>query len=132
MQKVLGTVAVLAGLMTGTAAHAQSWGVYFGNGNPQPYAARWYGDDERQMQFICSGQRSHMLEDRLRHEVDEGEIDPDKAERMHAAIDRQEDGQRRECAEGDWRAVRDIARRYDRINQWMDREAHGGEWRPRW
>lgn len=132
MQKVLGTVVVLAGLIAGTAAHAQSWGGNYENAAPQSWEARWDDDGERQMQFICSGQRSHMLEDRLRHEVAEGAIDPGTANRIHAAIDAQEDRQRHECAEGDWRSVQHIARGYDRINQWIDRDAYHGGWRPHW
>lgn len=127
---------VLAGTaaVTGTAAQAQSWGVYVGNGPAyggyrQGWGGGWGGDD-RMMRSVCSGERAYRLEDRLRHEEAEDEIDPRTAGRIHAAIDRLEDRQRHECAEGDWRSVRDISFRYDQIGQWIDGEAHG--YRGRW
>lgn len=129
-------LAVLAGTAAtvGTAAQAQSWGVYVGNGPGyggyrQGWSGGWGGDD-RVMRSVCSGERAYRLEDRLRHEEGEDEIDPRTARRIHRAIDRLEDRQRHECAEGDWRSVRDIAIRYDQIGQWIDGEAHG--YRERW
>lgn len=89
-----------------------------------PRYARDYDDDESLTRVICSGQRAHILEGRLRHEVAEDEIDDDDANRIHNAIDRLEDRQRHECAEGDSRAIGDIAMRYDRIADWIDSEAH--------
>jgi hypothetical protein len=83
-----------------------------------------YGVDGR-VQTICSGQRGYALESRLRHEEREGEIDPYAAGRIHQAIDRLEDQQRRECAEGDWRSIARISSRYDRIGQWIETSAHG-------
>lgn len=120
-----GTAAVM-----GSAAQAQSWGVYVGNGPAYgPYRHGWVGGDAM-MRSVCSGERAYRLEDRLRHEENEDEIDPRTASRIHGAIDRLEDRQRRECAEGDWRSVRDISYRYDQIGQWIDGEAHG--YRERW
>ena len=120
-----GTAAVM-----GSAAQAQSWGVYVGTGPGYgPYRQGWGGDD-RMMRSVCSGERAYRLEDRLRHEENEDEIDPRTARRIHGAIDRLEDRQRHECAEGDWRSVRDISVRYDQIGQWIDGEAHG--YRGRW
>lgn len=83
-----------------------------------------YGMDGR-VQAICSGQRGYALESRLRNEEREGEIDPYAASRIHQAIDRLEDQQRHECAEGDWRSIARIGGRYDRIGQWIDTSAHG-------
>lgn len=91
---------------------------------PQPYGYGGYGMGGR-IQAICSGQRGHALEGRLRHEQREGEIDPYSAARIHQAIDRLEDQQRHECAEGDWRSIARIGSRYDQINQWIETEAHG-------
>lgn len=106
---------VLAGpLMTiSYAAQAQSWGIYGGG-------------EGGLVRSVCSGQRAHSLENRLRHEQDEGEISNRVADRIHFAIDRLEARQRHECDEGDWRAIRDIAYRYDRIGDWIRNEAHGG------
>jgi hypothetical protein len=134
MRGYISSIVVVAGLMAAGTAQAQSWGIYLGNSAPPPtYAAHWRPDHgARTMDFICSGQRAHVLEERLRHEVDEDEIDDDTADRMHEAIDRLENRQRQECAEGDWRSVREIGGRYDRIGQWMDAAAHGQGWRPRW
>ena len=76
MRRLVGAMVMAAGLMAAGSAQAQGWGFYVGNGAPppsRPYPMRWHDDDgERMMDFICSGQRAHMLEDRLRHEVDEG------------------------------------------------------------
>ncbi|NOW45241.1 hypothetical protein FHW96_001396 [Novosphingobium sp. SG751A] len=137
MRHWIGAMAIgAAGLVMAGSAQAQSWGVYVGNGAPAPYAAGWHDEGaDRMMRFICSGQRAHGLENRLDHEVDEGDIDPGTANRIHAAIDGLEDRQRHECAEGDVRSVREIGWRYDRIGQWMESAAHGDDgprWRPRW
>ncbi|HWU04257.1 MAG TPA: histidine kinase [Novosphingobium sp.] len=135
MRGFVGAAMIAAGLMAAGTAHAQGWGVYGGAGAPPPppYGARWQGDDgARTMDFICSGRRAHMLEQRLGHEVEEGDIDPETADRMHAVIDQTEDRQRRECAEGDYRSVRELGWRYDRIGHWIDGAAHGQGWRPRW
>ena len=85
------------------------------------------------MQQVCSGDRARQLERRLGHEVNEGEIDRWQADRIHAEIDRLERAQWHECGEGDWGAVSRIAGRYDRLQDSIDRSAHGwrrGGWRP--
>ena len=125
MRKFVSAILLSLGLVTSGSAYAQSWGVYVGTGGGYPRYYRDDDDDDRLAQFICSGQRAHGLEDRLRHEVDEDEIDPGEADRIHGAIDNLEDRQRHECAEGDRRAIYGIASRYDRIGQWIDSEAHG-------
>lgn len=107
-----------AGVTTGVATPV--WAQYY----PQPYGYNGYGYGNG-LQAICSGQRGYALERRLRHEQQEGEIDPYTAHRIHQAIDRLEDRQRHECAEGDWRSIARIGSRYDRIGQWIDTSAHG-------
>ncbi|HEV2594313.1 MAG TPA: histidine kinase [Sphingomicrobium sp.] len=96
---------------------------------PQPFGFSGYGyrgnGMEGQVQAVCSGQRGYALENRLRHEQREGEMDPYAAARIHQAIDRLEDQQRHECAEGDWRSIARIGSRYDRIGQWIETAAHG-------
>ena len=110
--------------MAGTA-HAQSWGFSFGYGrSAQP---DWQA--QRRVDWVCSGQRAHQLEGRLRHEVEEGDIDPGTSERMHFAIDDLERRQQHECYENDWRSVWRIADRYDRIEGWMNNEAGRSHWR---
>ena len=96
---------------------------------PQPYGYNGYGNRgyamENGFQAVCSGQRAYALENRLRHEQQEGEMNPYVAARIHQAIDRLEDQQRHECAEGDWRSIARIGSRFDRIGQWIETAAHG-------
>ena len=124
MRKLLIAVAAAATtLAVATPAAAQYY--------PQPYGYNGYGYGyggygmNGRVQAICSGQRGIALENRLRHEEREGEIDPYQAGRIHQAIDRLEDQQRHECAEGDWRSIARIGSRYDQIGQWIDTAAHG-------
>lgn len=126
MRKIYSVMVMAAGMIAAGPASAQSWGIFVGTGGGYPRYDSGYDEDDRLARVICSGQRAHMLEDRLRHEVDENEIDDDDADRIHSAIDRLEDRQRHECREGDRRAIIAIASRYDRIGQWIDSEAHRG------
>ncbi|HET9629601.1 MAG TPA: histidine kinase [Novosphingobium sp.] len=127
MHKVIGAVAFAAAALTAaTSAQAQGWGVWAGS-QPQYYGGGGGGWAER---AVCSGQRARGLESRLRHEEQEGEIDPGRADRIHDAIDRLEDRSRDECAEGDRHAIWGLARQFDRIQAWLENEAHG-DWR-RW
>jgi len=130
MSRTLTLVAAGTLLAMGTAAQAQSWGVYIGQGPGYDRYRGGWRDDDRMIRSVCSGQRADKLERRLMHELDEGEIAPRQARRIHDAIDRLEDRQRHECDEGDWRSVRDIAYRYDQVGQWIENEAHGrnSEW----
>lgn len=105
--------AALAGVPS--AASAQSWGGW----NDRGYG--WGGYD--QVRDVCSGDRAHRLEARLNHEVRDGDVDPGQADRIHAAIDRLEDQQGRECRERDFGSIRAIAYRYDRIEQWIGNTA---------
>lgn len=125
MRRVWSVIVLGASLIASGSANAQSWSAYVGTGGGYPRYYRDHDDnDDGLARVICSGQRAHMLEDRLRHEVAEDEIDDDDADRIHGAIDRLEDRQRHECREGDRRAIGDIADRYDRIARWIDSEAH--------
>ena len=132
MRRMLPVVLGGVALLSGGAASAQGWWPAYGNSgygynSGYAYGGGYYDrDDDRSARTICSGQRAHGLEARLRHERDEGEIDGDAARRIHATIDRLEDRQRHECAEGDDRAIAAISDRYDRIEQWIGAEAHGG------
>lgn len=128
MQKIAAAALLAAGLMVSPAAHAQSWGVYVGNGHSGfGYQRGW----DNGINSVCSGQRGYSLEARLRQEYREGEIDGRDADRIQRRIDKLEDKQRHECREGDWRAIQKIAGQYDQIGQWIDQEAHG-RWRDRW
>lgn len=122
MRKLLICIAA-AGTALATAAPAAAQ--YY----PQPYGYNGYGYRGYGMdgvaESVCSGQRAHSLEGRLRHEESEREIDPYVAARIHQAIDRLEDQQRHECAERDWRSIAAIGSRYDRIGQWIEMSAHG-------
>lgn len=126
MRKMIGLAVAAGALVSANSAQAQGWGVWFGSrpaygGYVRPTDNDWWA------RSVCSGQRGKMLEGRLRHEVDEEEIDPDTADRMHEAIDQLEDKARHECEEGDHRAIMGISQRFDRIQQWMENEAHGDE-----
>ncbi|EGD58288.1 sensor histidine kinase [Novosphingobium nitrogenifigens DSM 19370] len=143
MRKVLAGAVMLATVCLGSAAQAQEWGIRLeygqpgygpGYGRPAPvdWHGDWRGDWRGRNDMVCSGQRAGMLEQRLRHEVDEGDIDPGTAGRMHENIDRLEDRQRHECAEGDWDSVSRIAGRYDEIEGWMNAEARRSHWRGGW
>uniref|UniRef100_UPI003A85D788 hypothetical protein n=1 Tax=Sphingomonas sp. GlSt437 TaxID=3389970 RepID=UPI003A85D788 len=123
MPKMIGLAVVGACALVASAANAQTFSLYIGNDGDYG----WHYRDDGLVQSVCSGARAHALEARLRHEVDEDEIDDDDAARIHNAIDRLEDRQRHECSEGDRRSIYEIAQRYDGIGQWIDREAHGDE-----
>lgn len=131
MRKLLISLVAAAGTTLAAAAPAaaqyypQSYGYNgYGYGGYRGYAG--YGMDTR-VQSVCSGQRAIALENRLRHEQREGEMNPYAAARIHQAIDQLEDQQRRECAEGDWRSIARIGSRFDRIGQWIESAAHGYE-----
>lgn len=125
MHKMVSVVLLGVGALSATAASAQSFGIYIGNDRGYDWRYRDYDDDDGVVRAVCSGARAHGLEARLRYEIDEDEIDGDDAARIHNAIDRLEDRQRHECAEGDRRSIYNIAQRYNGIGQWIDREAHG-------
>ena len=131
----LGSFATIAS----PAAAQTSWGASVTIGNPQP--AAYYGyrggyrGGDRMRDYVCSGARAHDLEDRLRHEVREGDIDRYQARRIHGAIDRTEDDQRFACSRRGYPGdVRDLAARYDRIEGWIENAEHSGRgnWRRGW
>jgi hypothetical protein len=131
----MGVAIVVAGLSLSGGAQAQSWSVQFGAGPAygQPVQTDWRDwQGQRTFDAVCSGQRAGMLEQRLRREVDEGDIDPGTAGRIHEAIDRLERQQHHECDEGDWRSVGRIAERYDGIEGWISGEARRSHWRGGW
>lgn len=125
MKIIKGAAMIAAIVAMSSTAQAQSWSVGFGYG--RPVQVDW--QDRGRAEWVCSGQRARQLEGRLRHEVDEGDIDPDTAGRMHDAIDGLEQRQRQECYEGDWPSVSRIADRFDRIEGWMNAEARRSHWR---
>ncbi|MDE2563929.1 MAG: histidine kinase [Sphingomonadales bacterium] len=140
IRTTLTAVAALGGLvLTATPAAAQvSWGARVAVGAPG--RAAYYGYDrgyrggDRMRDFVCSGARAHQLEDKLRHEVGEGDIDRWQARRIHQAIDRTERDQRYACSGyGDRGDVRELASRYDRIEGWIANAEHrGGRWSRGW
>lgn len=131
IRTTLAAMAALGGLAAAaTPATAQvSWGARVDIGTPRP--AAYYGYDrgyrgDAMRYTICSGARAHQLEDRLRHEVREGDIDGWQARRIHQAIDRNERDQRYACSNrGDWDDLRDLASRYNRIEGWIENAEHG-------
>lgn len=118
------TILAIAALLAATApvsAHAASLDIRLGVGTGYAYP-------DTRIDWVCSGRRAAELEGRLGQEEHEGDIDGYTADRIHAEIDRVEDKQRHECREGDWGGVRSVASRYDRIDEWISREAHGRRW----
>ncbi|MBS0253812.1 MAG: histidine kinase [Proteobacteria bacterium] len=131
--KLITTLACAALGLAATPAWADSWGVYLGTGPVAGGYGNWGApryrpDGDWRVRQVCSGERAHRLEERLGHEMREGEIDPWQARRIHDEIDRIERSQAHECAEGDWRGVMRINGRYDRVAGWIDSAAHGRGW----
>jgi len=124
MKKVIALVLAASALASASTAQAQNWSIQLGSRLGYGYAPQGGGD--RVVRSVCSGDRARGLEGRLRHEEDEGEIDPGTADRMHDAIDQLEERSRNECEEGDRRAIWGVSQRFDRLQSWMDREAHNG------
>ncbi len=132
MRTIIAAAALVASLASAGAAGAQNWNYPAqdrGRERSDGFGSEYRGENgggygggyARQ---ICSGQRAFALEAKLQREWREGEIDPRAARRIKDQIDRLEDKQRDECREGDWRELREISVRYDRIEQWIEREAH--------
>jgi hypothetical protein len=128
----LAAVALVIGA-SAAQAQVQGWGAgygqpYGGNGQGYGYNNGYdrggdYWRARRKADFVCSGQRAHALEARLAQEVNQGDIDPRRADRIHDAIDRLEDQQRYQCGSGDWRAVNALTSRFDHIEGWINAEA---------
>lgn len=124
--KTLIAIALAASTLAAPAAQAQSFGFSFSTGPGWGWRQpAWRPAYDWRVQQVCSGARAHQLEARLNHEYREGEIDPWQADRIHAAIDSLERRQGEECREGDIGAIRSIAGRYDGIQNWIERAAHG-------
>ena len=124
------TLAAAVALGMAAPAEAHGWGVWFSTGPVRGgYTEGGWGGDGR-ARAVCSGERGYRLQERLRHEVNEGEIDPREADHIADRIAGLSARARHECSEGDGRAIWDIAGRYDGIQQWIDRSAHG--WRGGW
>lgn len=126
MRKLAYGLLIGSGLLAASAASAQRWDPYYGDrADIYSQGGFGYGGD------VCSGRRAHGLERWLAREVETGDIDDRRADRIHSAIDATEDRARHECREGDWRAVASISNRYDRIAGWI-RAKEGDRWRDRW
>jgi hypothetical protein len=131
VRKVLGAALLGVALLAAGTAQAQSWGDpghrWNGWGGHDGYRGGYGGNGYRGFGGgqVCSGQRGQALQGKLRHEWNEGELDPRTAQRIERELYKLQYKAREECAERDWGAVQGIAQRYDRIESWMEREAHG-------
>lgn len=123
--KALLAIALAASALAAPAAQAQSFGLSIRTGPAWGWQRPAYRPVDWRADQVCSGERARRLEARLDHEYREREIDPYQADRIHEAIDGLERRQAEECREGDLRAIHDIAGRYDRIDGWIQRSAHG-------
>ncbi len=129
-KSLIAAITLASALAVAGPASAQSWrGQGYGNG----YG---YGDtyrDPREQASInrylvdttCSGQRGYMIENRLRTEVNHGQINDWTARRIQTAIDDLQDRERHECAERDFESAREIGKDYIRIRAWIDQETGG-------
>ena len=125
MKTILG-IALAASALVAPAAQAQSFGITIGAGPSWEWREPAYRPAPDWLaQQVCSGDRARQLEARLDHEYREREIDPYQADRMHEAIDGVARRQAQECREGDLGSIHEIAGRYDRIQGWIERSAHG-------
>lgn len=127
MRKLIYGLLIGSGLLAASAASAQRWDPYYAGraDNYSPGGFGYGGGD------VCSGRRAHRLERWLENKVRSGGIDDRRADRIHSAIDANEDRARHECREGDWRAVAEISNRYDRIADWIHAESDDRR-RDRW
>ena len=130
MRKKLIIMSMLAAVGVVAPAHAQwndGWQARGGYGDSWRYRDRdGYRDDDNQ---FCSGARAHRLEDMIRHEFREGDIDRDTAAYLHESVDRTEDRQRDFCSNGlNYREAAFLDRRYDQIEQRLHAEEDRGRW----
>ena len=95
------------------------WGQVDGDGRGQRYEPDELADR------LCSGERAHRLEARINHELEEGDIDPGAARWLHQMVDRNEEYQRSACRTGNGWQLRDVARRFDWIEQRTSMEEGG-------
>ena len=139
ISKSLSAALALCSALAGAApASAQSWGGNgYANGYNNGYNINRPGPrelaqiDRYHVVSTCSGERGFLLENRLRREVDHGQIGGWAARRIQAAIDDLQHQERRECRERDYQSARDIGRDYTRIRAWLDDETgryRAGNW----
>lgn len=136
MIKTMTAALALGGALVSTgAANAQSWGrpaSGYGNGHAgygNGFGGNGYRDPREQaainrelVNSTCSGQRGQLMENRLRYEVNRGQIDVRTAGRIQTAIDRLQFQERRECREGDFQSARNIGKDYIQLRVWIDQE----------
>jgi hypothetical protein len=146
-KSLIAALALVGGLAGAGTASAQRWnGNDYGNGYGNSYGNSYgngYGDSWRHpreqaainrylVDSTCSGQRGAMLENRLRLEVNRGQIGGGTARRIQSAINDLQYQERHECSERDYQSARDIGKDYIRIRAWIDQESggnRGGYWR---
>lgn len=118
--KVLTAALALGGALTiSGSASAQDWRGpgYGGDWRARAEANRYLADT------TCSGHRAYWAQSRLQVSLERGQIDRWTAQRIQTAIDRVQYREAHECREGDYRAVQSIGREYNRIGDWIAREA---------
>ncbi len=146
-KSLLAALALCSALAGAAPASAQSWrgqnyGYGYSNGYNNGYNNWRHPREQAQIDrylvdSTCSGQRGFMLENRLRRELDRGQINNWTARRIQSAINDLQNQERRECRERDFHSARDIGKDYIRIRAWLDDETGryrggnggGGYWR---
>ena len=133
-KSLVAALALSSALAGAGTANAQAWqGQRYGNGYGNGYGYDNTYRDPREQASInhylvdstCSGQRGLAMENRLRMEVNQRQIDGRTAQRIQTAIDDLQNQERRECSEHDFQSARDIGKDYIRIRAWIDQETGG-------
>lgn len=121
MNKSILTIAAMAtGLAAGAPAMAQDWrGNDRGYGYENSYRGDWRGDWRRdnRLASICSGQRADRIADKIRHEADEGDIGRRTASDLLDRVRNTSRDAREACRRNDWAMLRNVADRFERIDQ---------------
>jgi hypothetical protein len=127
---LIATLALAGTVVGGGTASAQPWGHNPGYGSNYGGYGNGYRDPRQQaainrelVNSTCSGQRGQMMENRLRYEVNRGQIDRWTASRIQTAIDRLQFQERRECRESDFQSARNIGKDYIQLRVWIDQES---------
>ena len=132
MRKTLTAITLIAATLAAplaTTAQAQDWransgwgsGAYqngygYNGGRSNGYRG---GYEDGQVQAVCSGDRAHQLQDRLKYARRAYQISSWQADQINDRINQLKRSQKSECREGDLSAIRAIAGSYNQIEGWI-------------
>ena len=144
MRKTLTTFAlIVSSLGLTSTAMAQDWRDGYNRGNQNygqnhnwPNTNYRGGYEDSQVQAVCSGDRAHQLQDRLKYARRAYQISSWQADQINDRINQLKRSQKSECREGDLSAIRAIAGNYNQIEGWIgtadSHEHRDGYQRNRW